>query len=143
MNDRLSGTDRLRQLLLAIRAVERKATQTGSPTLTISAVAREANVSPALIHNSYPTVAALIREKQGLSGQTRVGVEKHREEIRRVRVRMKTLREEVRSVRAKIAKIASINELLLIENARLTALVNSDDVLPLHAASRKQTPRQD
>ncbi|MEG3193371.1 MULTISPECIES: hypothetical protein [Novilysobacter] len=133
---RLSGSDRLQQLLLAIRKVESgRSKQIGPQKLSIAAVAREANVSPALIHNSYPTVAALIREKQSTNGQSRASARLEKLELYKLRIR--ELREEVLETRRKLSQIASINEVLVIENARLIACLDNPDVVVLPTPRRR------
>lgn len=135
-SERRSGTDRLKQLLLAIRTIELgRSKQAGPQKLSIAAVAREANVSPALIHNSYPTIAVLIREKQGVSGRSRTSAQL--DELKLCKARTRELREEIRDMRKKISQIASINEVLIVENARLRAQVNNSNVVVLPAPKKR------
>lgn len=64
MTTRLTSDARLKQLRMALLRVERgRAHQAIGRKLRIHAVAEEAGVSAALIHNNYPQIAEAIREK--------------------------------------------------------------------------------
>lgn len=102
--------DRLRIAILRIE----KGQSAGEARLSISAVAREAGVSPSLIHNSYPDIAELIRSKNGIGRRQR---EKAQQDLTDLRDRNRLLREEVRDLRKKIAQLASLNEMLEIRVA--------------------------
>ncbi|QOZ83760.1 MULTISPECIES: TetR/AcrR family transcriptional regulator [Chromobacterium] len=80
--------------------------------VSIAAVAREAGVSTALIHNHYPSIAEKIREAQGRSSRIQRDV-KHQE------------------LRAKVASLASINEVLISENQVLKAKQSDPKVVDL------------
>ncbi len=60
---------REKELLLAIHRIEHGRAKTDEKKVTIAAVAREAGISAALIHNHYPNVAEAIREIQGRSSR--------------------------------------------------------------------------
>ncbi|WP_218827933.1 MULTISPECIES: hypothetical protein [unclassified Burkholderia] len=62
---RKSGEAREKELRLAIHRIQRGRAHTKATTLNIATVAREAGVSPALIHNHYPGIAEIIRNAQG------------------------------------------------------------------------------
>ncbi|MGV8744039.1 TetR family transcriptional regulator, partial [Pseudomonas aeruginosa] len=61
------GEDREKDLKLALYRIQKGRAHTGETKVTIAAVAREAKVSTALIHNYYPGIAESIREAHGRS----------------------------------------------------------------------------
>lgn len=61
--------DREKDLKLAFNRIQKSRARTGETKVSIAAVAREAGVSPALIHNHYPKIAEAIRDAQGLSSR--------------------------------------------------------------------------
>ena len=97
--------------------------------MTIAAVAREAGVSTALIHNHYPAVAEAIREIQGRSSRAMRDI-KHQDLIAE-RLKSSDYRQEIEVLRAKLASIASINEVLLDENLTLKAKLKGLNVVAL------------
>ncbi|MCQ9392566.1 TetR family transcriptional regulator [Pseudomonas viridiflava] len=123
------AVDREKDLKLAIYRIENGRAHTKEVKVTIAAVAREAGVSTALIHNHYPTIAEAIREKQGRSSRAMRDV-KHQDLIAE---RQKSLgyRQEIEELRAKLASIASINEVLLDENQMLKAKLKDRSVVEL------------
>ena len=66
---RKTSDSRERDLRLALARIQRGRAHTGESKVTIAAVAREAGVSTALIHNHYPNVAEAVREAQGRSSR--------------------------------------------------------------------------
>ncbi|MCQ2036304.1 TetR family transcriptional regulator [Stutzerimonas kunmingensis] len=110
---------RERDLQLALTRIQRGRAHTGETKVTIAAVAREAGVSTALIHNHYPSIAEAIREAQGRSSRAQRDV-KH-QDLRAEREKNRTLRQEIEELRAKVASLASINEVLIAENRVLKA----------------------
>lgn len=89
--------------------------QTGQGKVSISAVAKVAGVTPALIHNTYPDLAEKIR---GLSGKaTRTQRDAKHEALVHEREVSRSLRQELATTRADLAKLASINQMLLNEVA--------------------------
>jgi AcrR family transcriptional regulator len=105
---------REKDLLLALARIQRKRSHIGETKVSIAAVAREAGVSAALIHNHYPKIAEAIRAVQGRDSRSLRNV-KHQELIVQ-RKRNRELREEIKELRSKLASLASINEMLLSEN---------------------------
>lgn len=103
-----TGEARERDLRLAITRIQRGRASVAGAKLTFAAVAREAGVSTALIHNCHPKVAELIRETQGRS--SRVQREAKHQELMDERRRCGELRAEIHGLRAKMAALASINE---------------------------------
>lgn len=122
---------REKELLLALHRIERGRAKTGEKKVTISAVAREAGVSAALIHNHYPRIAEAIREVQGRSSRAQRNL-KH-QDLRAEREKGRVLRREIEELRAKVACLASINEVLIEENRFLKAQLNNTGVISLRS----------
>lgn len=114
-----TGEVRERELRLAIVRIQHGRTGVSSDKVTFAAVAREAGVSTALIHNCHPKIAELIREIQGRSSRSQRDAK--RQELLDERRKCRELRKEIQTLRAKVAALASINEVLLAENRRLKA----------------------
>ena len=95
--------------------------------LTIAAVAREAGVSAALIHNYHPEIAEIIRQRQGRSSRSQRDAKQL--ELQKERDKARHLRAEATTLRAKVALLASINEVLLDENRRLKSQLNDPTVV--------------
>lgn len=125
--------DREKDLRLALYRIQKGRAHTGENKPTIAAVAREAGVSTALIHNYYPSIAETIREAQGRSSRAKRDV-KHQDLIAE-REKSAAYRQEIEELRAKVASLASINEVLLDENRVLKAKMNDRKLVDL--ASRK------
>jgi AcrR family transcriptional regulator len=121
--------DREKDLKLAIYRLQKGRAHTKETKVTIAAVAREAGVSTALIHNHYPAVAEAIREIQGRSSRAMRDV-KHQDLIIE-RQKSVGYRQEIEELRAKLASIASINEVLLDENQSLKAKLRDRSVMKL------------
>ena len=111
------------------RAIEEL--QTGQGKMSISTVAKVAGITPALIHNTYPDLAEKIR---GLVGKaTRTQRDAKRDELVREREINRSLRQELAETRADLAKLASINQMLLNEVALLKGMATGKVVSILHA----------
>lgn len=123
------AVDREKDLRLAIYRIEGGRAHTKETKLTIAAVARETGVSTALIHNHYPTIAETIRQKQGRSSRAMRDV-KHQDLIVE-RLKSADYRQEIEALRAKLASIASINEVLLDENQALREKLKEKNVVEL------------
>lgn len=123
------AVDREKDLRLAISRIEKGRAHTKEAKVTIAAVAREAGVSTALIHNYYPAIAETIREKQGRSSRAMRDV-KHQDLIAE-RQKSAGYRQEIEELRAKLASIASINEVLLEDNRVLKAKLKDRSVVKL------------
>ncbi|MNQ65346.1 hypothetical protein D3C85_797990 [compost metagenome] len=123
------AVDREKDLRLAIYRIEGGRAHTKETKLTIAAVARETGVSTALIHNHYPTIAETIRQKQGRSSRAMRDV-KHQDLIVE-RLKSADYRQEIEALRAKLASIASINEVLLDENQALRDKLKAKNVVEL------------
>lgn len=122
---------REKELLLALHRIERGRAKTGEKKVTISAVAREAGVSAALIHNHYPRIAEAIREVQGRSSRAQRDLKQQC--LRAAREKGRVLRREIEELRAKVACLASINEVLIEENRFLKAKLNNTGVINLRS----------
>lgn len=122
---------RRKDLELAISRIARGRAHTKATTVNISTVACEAGVTPALIHNHYPDVAEKIREAQARS--SRVQRDAKHGELRAARERNRSLREEIYTLRAQVAKLVSLNEVLVIENRILKAKQGDPKVANLPA----------
>lgn len=129
------AADREKDLKLAIYRIENGRAHTKEAKVTIAAVAREAGVSTALIHNHYPTIAEAIREKQGRSSRAMRDV-KHQDLIAE-RQKSAGYRQEAEELKAKLASIASINEVLLDENQMLKAKLRERNVVELASSSQR------
>lgn len=97
--------------------------------LTIAAVAKEAGVSTATIHNRHPEIAEQIRALQGKESRRQRDL-KH-EELQRIREANRALREENAELKADLGKLASINETLALENRVLRAERDGENVATL------------
>jgi hypothetical protein len=83
--------------------------------LSISAVAREAGYSAALLHNTYPEIAKEIRAKAGR--RTQSTPERKTAELLAARASLRDVREQLAEAHANVAKLASINQSLREELA--------------------------
>lgn len=133
------AVDRAKDLKLAIYAIQKGRARTGETKVTIAAVAREAGVSTALIHNHYPAIAEEIRQIQGRSSRAMRDV-KHQDLIAE-RQKSKGYRHEIEELQAKLARLASINEVLLYENETLKAKVKERNVVELVSSTRMDKSR--
>jgi AcrR family transcriptional regulator len=131
---RKTSDSRERDLRLALARIQRGRVHTGESKVTIAAVAREAGVSTALIHNHYPNVAEAVREAQGRSSRAQRDV-KHQDLIAE-REKNKLLRQELEELRLKTADLASINEVLMAELRALKA--RSGDLKIVALSSHKK-----
>lgn len=101
--------------------------------LSISAVAKLAGVTPALIHNTYPDIAEKIR---GLVGKaTRTQRDAKHDALICEREVNRALRQELAETRAELAKLASINQMLVNEVALLQGMATGKVVSILQPKS--------
>jgi septal ring factor EnvC (AmiA/AmiB activator) len=128
---RKSAIAREKDLRLAMYRIERGRAHTKATKVSVASVAREVGISAALIHNHYPAIADAIRQSQGRSSRTQLDA-KHKE-LKAQRDRSRELRQEITSLRADVAKLASINEVLLAENAVLRAQLNDPQVVQINS----------
>lgn len=127
--------DREKDLKLAIYRLQKGRAHSKETKVSIAAVAREAGVSTALIHNHYPAVAEAIREIQGRSSRAVRDV-KHQDLIAE-RQKSAAYRQQVEELKAKLASIASINEVLLEANHTLKAKLRERNVVELAASNKR------
>lgn len=125
---------RRKELELALSRIKLGRARTGADKVSVAAVAREAGVSTSLIHNHYPDIAESIRTEQGRS--SRAYGDAKRDELRVEREKNHTLREECDGLREKVARLASINEMLLSQNRVLKAQLDSPNVTRLPSRKR-------
>ena len=125
--------DREKDLKLALLRIQKGRAHTKESKVTIAAVAREAGVSTALIHNHYPRIAEVIREAQGRSSRAMRDVKQ--QDLIVERKKSAAYRHEIEELRAKVANLASINEVLMDDNRVLKAKLNDPKVVEL--TSRK------
>ena len=100
------------------RAIEE--VQASQGKVSISAVAKLAGVTPALIHNTYPDLAEKIRGLMGKASRSQRDA-KHDALVREREIN-RALRQELAEVRADLAKLASVNRVLLNEVALLKGM---------------------
>lgn len=131
---RQNADTRAKQLRLAIYRIEKGRAKTGETKLSVSAVAREVDVTPGLIHNHYPKIAEEIRAKVG--GSSRAQLEAKHEELKKMKDVNKTLKNEIVAMQLQVSRIASINETLLLENHTLQAAANGGNVSVFKAENR-------
>ncbi|WP_410480317.1 TetR family transcriptional regulator [Pseudomonas sp. DCA-1] len=123
--------DREKDLRLALYRIQQGRAHTGETKVSIAAVAREAGVSTALIHNHYPGIAETIREVIGRSCRAARDV-KHQDLIEE-RKKNSVYRQNIEELQAKVAALGSINEVLLDELRVLKAKMNDHNVIDLAA----------
>ena len=99
--------------------------KTGS-LMTISGVAREAEVHPSTIHNTYPDLAERIRVLAGKIVQKDAKAEliKRRGKIKFAKALAKELREEIGILKKELRKSDSLNLTLTLELQQLQAKYN-------------------
>jgi transposase-like protein len=130
---RKTAEARENDLRLAMFRIERGRSHTKATRVSIASVARETGVTAALIHNHYPRIADAIRQAQGRDNRAQRDA-KHKE-LKEERDKARELRQEISCLRADVARLSSINEVLLAENAVLRAKLNDPKVVDL--ASKK------
>lgn len=78
--------------------------------ITISAVARQAGVTPSLLHNRYPALVEEIRRHLGADSRSEVG--KLREQLEATKKRIREVVAEVEELKRELKHLASENEAL-------------------------------
>lgn len=134
---RKNADSREKDLRMAILRIKHGRSHTGEKEVSIAAVAREAGVSTALIHNYYPKIADAIRTEQGRD--SRSVREAKQLELREERAKSRELRQQVELLRGQVARLSSINETLLADNETLRSRLGDGKVVQLR--SRPATPR--
>jgi hypothetical protein len=92
--------------------------------MSISAVAREAEVHASLIHNTYPDIAEEIRAQMGRS--TRAQRDQKAEDLIKARATIRELKQKNEALESDLAKLASLNLTLEHEIVVLKATVRGD-----------------
>lgn len=129
MTERKDAVSREKELRLAIFRIERGRSHTKASKLSVASVAREAGISAALIHNHYPAIAELIRVKRGASSRQQ---RDDKQEALAVEMQKNAdLRKEVLELKGRLAQLATVNEMLVIENEELRAKTRSANVLDI------------
>lgn len=129
MNSRQSATAGMvkhrnkAKTLADLRDAVSKLERSGSK-ITISSVAREAKVTPSLIHNTYPDVAERIRQLMGKA--IRLQRDAQSKEARRQAASNRNLLDEISRLKADYADLASANLSLLTELDRLKTMHRSN-----------------
>lgn len=91
--------------------------------VSIASVSEEAGVSRATIHNNYPELAESIRKiSNKLSHAQR---NKKQKQLKILENKNKELRSIIQTLNLELAKIASINASLLLENTSLHTKINN------------------
>lgn len=88
--------------------------------ISIMAVAKEAGISRASIHNNYPDLAEKIRVLNGKNA--RVMKDKKNQELKQEKNKNRILRREIQALNMELAKLTSINASLLIANNNVKAI---------------------
>ena len=101
----------------------------GKLEYSISAVALEAGISAASIHNNYPDLAEKIRLETGKEARSKVADKNN--EIRELKEKNRELRNALKIEKEALAKTASINLRLQLANDRLKAIQGSQNVVAL------------
>lgn len=127
MTSRKTAEIREKELRLAVHRIEQGRSNSNAKSLTVSSVAREAGVSAALIHNHYPIIAELIRVKQGASSRQKRDAKQS--ELLAQKNKNSELRRELDEIRTQLARLATINEMLLMENSSLRASHENDNIV--------------
>lgn len=94
--------------------------------ISVSSVAEEAGVSRALIHNEYPDLLERIRGNANKHIQTQRD-EKH-QALKAEREKNRQLRATIAELNQKLHVFASKNATLELENRRLVAIIDSENV---------------
>ena len=96
--------------------------QAENAKVTISAVAKAANITPALVHNTYPDLAEQIRRISGKA--TRAQRDAKHKALVQEREASRVLRAENAAFKEDVARLASVNQKLLAEMAGLKGMTS-------------------
>ncbi|CDZ79365.1 hypothetical protein BN59_03683 [Legionella massiliensis] len=97
--------------------------------LSISSVAQEAEISRASLHNNYPDIIKRIQEIKSAISPT--PIDKKDSSLKKLQRINKELRLEIQHLNSELSKITSINATILMENARLHSIVDSNNIVLL------------
>ncbi|HVW51616.1 MAG TPA: TetR family transcriptional regulator [Trinickia sp.] len=135
MATRKTAEARKKDFELAILRIEHGRARTKSARLNIQAVAAEVGVSAALIHNHYRTVADFINDKNPRQSSR---IERNKSELALERAKNAELKAELTDCRKRIAKLTTINEVLIAERDELKAKLQSSNIIDI--PSKKRSP---
>ena len=132
--DKRRTREELRQAILHVERRRPKRIRPENCRMTISAVAREAGMSAASIHNMNPDLAETIRTKAQPRGRSRLNTE----DLERAKLlnQLRNARERLKIAEQDLVRIASENARLVTENYLLKARLSSRNILPLRAAAQ-------
>ncbi|MBI6605171.1 TetR family transcriptional regulator [Pseudomonas sp. S4_EA_1b] len=94
----------------------------GNEKISIASVARAAGVTPGLIHNTYPAVAERIRTLMGKS--VRAQRDSKHQALMVEKEKNRALRAENEQLLEELARLASVNQVLILEMAHLKGVVD-------------------
>nr|WP_315438372.1 TetR family transcriptional regulator [uncultured Pseudomonas sp.] len=97
--------------------------------ISIKAVAEEAGVSNATIHNNYPDLAEQIRLLS--NNHVRQQRDDTKQALSKQRQTTSVLRAEIKALRAQLSDIASVNAALMLQNAEMSSRLASTNVVDL------------
>ena len=99
--------------------------------ISIMTVAKEAGISRASIHNNYPDLAEKIRALNGK--EVRAKTHQKHQKLKEEKNKNQILRSEIQKLKMELAKLASLNASLLVENSNLRAVQFSfgKEVIPI------------
>lgn len=117
-----------RDLEMAILRIERNRPRIieKNRKLSIIAVAEEAGISGASIHNNYPEIAEKIKVK--INKGTRAQRDEKNSAFKAEKEKNKMLRIQVANLTNQLRDMASENARFLTENLQLNAIINSENV---------------
>ncbi|ACD21646.1 MULTISPECIES: TetR family transcriptional regulator [Burkholderiaceae] len=106
-------------LEMAIKRIRRGVTKVVPPgqRMSIAAVAREAGVSNATIHNRHPDIADMVRQLIGEVEPAKMDIERNR--LKECQMKLAELRKEHAQLKIDLQRSQSINLRLLKENELL------------------------
>lgn len=93
----------------------------GNGKISIASVARAAGVTPGLIYNTYPAVAERIRTLMGKS--VRAQRDSKHQALMVEKEKNRALRAENEQLLEELARLASVNQVLILEMAHLKGVV--------------------
>ncbi|NVL29620.1 TetR family transcriptional regulator [Pseudomonas syringae pv. actinidiae] len=112
----------------------------GNEKISIASVARAAGVTPGLIHNTYPAVAERIRTLMGKS--VRAQRDSKHQALMVEKEKNRALRAENEQLLEELARLASVNQVLILEMAHLKGVVDGKVVVfvPKSGANNEKAP---
>ncbi|MGF1728726.1 TetR family transcriptional regulator [Photobacterium kasasachensis] len=124
-NQRQLTHDKIRKAIIRLEKQRPKHVNVGRK-ISVSSVAEEAGVSRALIHNEYPDLLERIRGNANKDIQTQRD-EKH-QALKAEREKNRQLRATIAELNQKLHVLTSKNATLELENRRLVAIIDSENV---------------